>query len=97
MYFILLRAVDSAEGRKIDGLGVRAACEKFRHLRAIYRHFLNSNSYLVIKMLSKSVRSNVFLRVTLRAAHISSGVPKATNVIEGDKGTCALRCIFVVV
>eukprot|EP01032_Pedospumella_encystans_P010637 gene10637-12419_t len=37
-------------------------------------------------MLSKSVRSNVFLRVTLRAAHISSGVPKATNVIEGDKG-----------
>eukprot|EP01032_Pedospumella_encystans_P036289 gene36289-41059_t len=35
-------------------------------------------------MLSKSVRSNVVLRVTLR--HISSGVPKATNVMEGDKG-----------
>ncbi|KAJ1390643.1 hypothetical protein B484DRAFT_473563, partial [Ochromonadaceae sp. CCMP2298] len=37
-------------------------------------------------MLSKCVRSNV-LRVTVQAAHMSAGVPRVLNVIEGgDKG-----------
>jgi hypothetical protein len=46
-------------------------------------------------MLSKCVRSNV-LRVTVQAAHMSAGVPRVLNVIEGgDKGACALRCNFL--